>query len=384
MPNYNHMKNVALISILAIAMLAFLAQERMDLGKTGRISASGVYDIFLCGNDPKCMDGITESLLEKKSAIDLLAELDNLGKEKSEILIQCHPIAHSIGRMLYKKLSEDDKHLGDVFQECDHTCHSGCFHGSMERVFFSDEPVGTPHLTMKILKEKSPFICGVFEYSAKGNIKFQCLHGLGHALMFFTDYNLTESLKLCDLQPSGWDQSSCYGGVFMENVFAQNKSQRYLTSDPHFPCNAIEEKYRRDCYVMQTSRMYELGLSYEEIGKECENAGNYRRQCMQSLGRDVSSDARKDPTSATICTNLPTQKDIEFCVDGITYALADNSWDGRYAFPYCDTLSDEHKEYCYTTVIKYLKNSLYFPTAEIAESCEKYSSYDKCKLIVNS
>lgn len=375
---------IAAVAMAAIFIAVFanykISHVSMNTIKSG--SEIGVLGMFRCGNDGVCMDSAAESLLQTKSAKELLAELDELGKKNGEVLLQCHPITHSIGRMLYKKLSEEKKNIGDVFQQCGHTCHSGCFHGAMERVFFSDV-IGTPHVTPVALREKVPTVCENFDYGVHGNIRFQCLHGLGHAILFFTDYNLTESLKICDLLSSQWDQGSCYGGTFMENVHAMNKSKRYLTDSPHFPCNAVEEDYKDDCYIMQTTRMLELGLSYEGAAKECESAGDYRNACMQSLGRDASNDARTNKP-ASICTNLSTETDKQYCITGLVYALSDNSWDGRYAFPYCDSLPYSYIEFCYKTTISYLLSSLYISGTNIINSCKAHSSYADCIKLVNS
>ena len=361
-----------------------VAKEGITANSINESKVLTVRDIFKCGNNTTCMDSISQSMMKVRSAKELLAELDELGKGDSQILLQCHPIAHSIGRMLYKKLSDESKHVADVFQQCDHTCHSGCFHGAMERVFFAGESGGEDHVTPQILREKVPTVCKDFAPQSYGNLKFQCLHGLGHAVVFFNNYNLTDSLKICDLLASDWDSFSCYGGAFMENVAALDKSKRVLNDDPHFPCNAIEEKYRSSCYMMQTSRMLELGFSYEKIGNECENVGTYRNTCMQSLGRDASNDARKDPKSAPICVQLQTEMDKQFCMMGLVYALSDNSWDGRYAFPYCDNLPINYTSFCYRTTITYFVHSIFINKSAVMKSCETYSSYPNCGSIANS
>ena len=372
---------VAMVAIF-IAVFANYKSSHVSMNTIKSGSEIGVLGMFRCGSDGVCMDSAAESLLQAKSAKELLAQLDELGKKNGEVLLQCHPITHSIGRMLYKKLSGEKKNIGDAFQQCDHTCHSGCFHGAMERVFFSDDSIGAPHVTSDALREKVPTVCENFDYGVHGNIRFQCLHGLGHAVLFFADYNLTESLKICDLLSSQWDQTSCYGGTFMENVHAINKSKRYLTDSPHFPCNAVEENYKGACYIMQTTRMLELGLSYEGVAKECESAGDYRNMCMQSLGRDASNDARTNKSTA-VCTSLSTEADRQYCITGLVYALSDNSWDGRYAFPYCDSLLYSYIEFCYKTTVSYLLNSLYISKATIINSCKAHSSYADCTRLVN-
>jgi hypothetical protein len=376
-------KKLLFIFAMLIASVILVTPQKQNTVTEIEAKSYGMPDVYLCGANQTCMDNISEMMLKTRSAKELLAELDGLGRNDSSVLIQCHPITHSIGRTLYKKLLEENKHLADVFKECDHTCHSGCFHGAMERVFFAGGIDGEDHVIPQILREKVHIVYEKFASGLHGNLKFQCLHGLGHAIVFFNNYDLIDSLRICDLLSTDWDASSCYGGAFMENVIASNKSKRYISDDPHFPCNGLEEKYKDACYLMQTSRMLELGLSYRETGEECERT-SYRNTCMTSLGRDASNDARKDPKSATICMELGIETDKNSCINGMVYALSDNTLDGRYAFPYCDSLPDDFADYCYTATISYLAKSLYINKTIIMESCKTHSTYPDCIEMVNS
>ena len=40
--------------------------------------------------------------------------------------------------------------------------------------------------------------------------------------MISTGYDLPFALRVCDKLQTGWDQTSCTGGVYMENVNAAN------------------------------------------------------------------------------------------------------------------------------------------------------------------
>ena len=100
-------------------------------------------------------------------------------------------------------------------------------------------------------------------------------------------------MEICDSLAEEWSRNSCYGGVFMENVFNATPETRDLSpTDYHYPCDKLTTKYRGECYVMQTSRMTEMGLGTEAIFKECEKAGEFGEQCMLSIGRDLSNDVR--------------------------------------------------------------------------------------------
>ena len=109
----------------------------------------------------------------------------------------------------------------------------------------------------------------------------------------FAAYQLQSSLDICDALSDDWSRSSCYGEVFMENVSnSANEKKNFSPTDYHAPCNQLADQYRRECYIMQTSRMMEMGLSMERMLQECAKAGAYRVPCAQSIGRDLSNEAR--------------------------------------------------------------------------------------------
>ncbi|MSP38122.1 MAG: hypothetical protein EXR70_06495 [Deltaproteobacteria bacterium] len=158
----------------------------------------------------------------------------------------------------------------------------------------------------------------------------------------------------------------------MENVFNATPETRDLSpTDPHYPCNKLDKKYRADCYVMQTSRMTEMGLSTESLFQECAKAGEFQIRCATSIGRDLSNDVRlgnHQPT-AQKC-QLATGDARLACVRGVIYALIDNTWDGRYALPFCAALSqDSDQSACYRDSVSYLKETFEKSTADIAKEC---------------
>jgi predicted HicB family RNase H-like nuclease len=58
---------------------------------------------------------------------------------------------------------------------------------------------------------------------------------------------------------------------------------------------------------------------------------------------------------------------------GVIYALIDNTWDGRYALPFCDALGQQSDQTaCYRESISYLKETFEIATAEIAADCAKH------------
>ena len=318
----------------------------------------------------ECLDQLFGEALKQHSTLELMQLIQRLENEDPEIRRDCHPVVHAIGRETYRIKGN----IHDSFAACDQTCHSGCYHGSVERFLRGEKlyaEVGR-HPSTAELKQKAALAC---DPKLPVRLRFQCLHGLGHALMFFSRYQLLPSLQACDALPEDWSRSSCYGGVFMENVFNATPESRDLSPiDYHYPCNKLAHQYRSECYVMQTSRMTELGLATERIFEECDRAGEYRRQCMLSVGRDLSNDVRLGNSRETAqkCQRVSGDSRLA-CMQGVVYALIDNTWDGRYALPFCATFTQPNDQNsCVRLSVEYLTDTFEKSPAEIAGECAKH------------
>ena len=280
-------------------------------------------------------------------------------------------MVHAIGRETFRLKGT----IHDSFAACDETCHSGCYHGSVERFLLGDDVYAQPgrHPSQSGLKQKAASAC---DPKIPFRLRFQCLHGLGHAVMFFADYELSQALAVCDALPDDWSQTSCYGGVFMENVVnSTNEKKNFRATDYHYPCNQLANGYRGECYKMQTTRMKEMGLSTEGLIAECAKAGAFSIECTQSIGRDLSNTARLgEPRAAAAGCERAEAEPRLACIRGVVYALIDNTWDGRYAFPFCATFKSDHdRDVCLSEGIEYMKSLFEKSTADVLKDCKSYA-----------
>ncbi len=323
------------------------------------------------GASGTCLDGLFREFLKTHSTTEALAVIQRYEDADAGLRLSCHPVVHAIGRETFRLAGT----VQDSFAACDQTCHSGCYHGAMERFLrgnaAGDDAAG--HISIVELREKAKTACNLNQPT---RFRFQCLHGLGHALMFFSDYRLREALASCDVLIDNWSRSSCYGGLFMENVFSATPEKRDLSpTDYHYPCNSLDAKYRTDCYMMQTTRMSEMRLHTPQLFDECRKAEGYQYTCMQSIGRDLSNDARiGDPKLVAEKCELGASEERRACTRGVAYALLDNTWDGRYAFPFCASFkSGDDFNYCLGTSQAYLQSTYSKTKGEIADDCRKYA-----------
>ena len=305
----------------------------------------------------------------------LTLSLNRLGSETG---INCHNRAHELGRKAYELLG------GTAFKDCGIECHSGCRHGATE-AFFSDKGSANLVENMAVLCEGENTQFGMH----------QCVHGVGHGLMAWFDYDLPEVLKACDTIGEEYHRRSCYSGVFMENIvggIAISDSEEgtayhttdWLNDDLHYPCNAVDDAYKSECYFLQTDRMLRVLGSIELIGSACSDAPQqFQFYCFYSMGRTVSGFFTRDPAeSFRVCAAVEDDAGRETCLRG---ALSDHLWDETQtddALELCRLSQNASLgEKCYDQLI--VRGSEVIPEASRDGFCKKFPAgyYDGCMIM---
>lgn len=288
------------------------------------------------------------SYLKKIGVAKLMANLVEVSKGGSAF--DCHQEAHNVGRLGYSVEKEK------AFQSCDASCHSGCYHGAMES-FLNEQ--GTANLALNIDR-----ICETFETSFG---VFECLHGVGHGVLAYMDYDVPEALSQCGTLKDSFSQNSCYGGLFMENILTaqglgaseRNHGTDWANkTDPYFPCDAINQNYdiQYQCYQMQTSWMLSIyGYNFDIVAEKCLNAPETMRSvCFKSLGRDAAGHTLRNPVKIMeLCAKVPKQEDYyDQCITGAVNVIID-FWGPaleNQANELCYLISEPYKKTCYNVL----------------------------------
>lgn len=258
----------------------------------------------------------------------------------------CHQPAHKAGRFAYEIYGNE------AFRAWGIECHSGALHGTIE-AYFKDHGTAKISDDVKLIcrPELNPFF------------RHQCLHGIGHGLMAWSHYELFDALKGCD--PLGEGQHSCWTGVFMENNGGglaghgahgakEGRYTKYLNDDPQYPCTVVDDKYKSDCYFLQTDRMMQLfSGDFSKIASACSQAPTlYQPVCFQSMGRDVGGIHRGNAAGVIqACSFAAIGSSRTDCLSG---AVQDAFWDPNgqdNALNLCKLLKDKtEKDACYNTI----------------------------------
>lgn len=276
------------------------------------------------------------------------ADLKELYAHNAYIVSQCHQFTHVIGNTAGELYPD----IGTAFRYGDSICWSGYYHGVVERAAKRFTP-DTIKASMNNLCAQIP---GKDRYSFD---YYNCVHGTGHGLMALTKNELFDSLHICDSLTGKWEQESCYGGVFMENVMAdtRNHQTKYLKpEDLLYPCNAVEETYKGQCYLMQTSyALTKNGHDFANLFALCARAEtNYQDICVQSIGRDASgqSVSKVEQTHAW-CALAPNDRDERNCIIGAVKDFISFYHGNTEVKKLCDMYPEDLAVTCRQTIVSY-------------------------------
>jgi len=254
----------------------------------------------------------------------------------SYVKSNCHQIGHVIGRAAAQRY----KTLSETYKQGDQFCWSGYYHGSIETIA---QDIGPDKIMSQLTSVCAEFI-KTSQYSFD---HYNCVHGMGHGLMALKEDNLFTALKGCDLYDDSWQRESCYGGVFMENVMNEinpgEQSDYLKKDDPLYPCTVVQDKYKQQCYLMQTSHaLTVVNNDYSRVFELCGGlAAPFDTTCYQSLGRDVSGQSSSNQAKTVeLCMLGQTAVARQHCFTGAVKDYISYFHSDKEGLAMCNTIPD--------------------------------------------
>ncbi len=301
--------------------------------------------------DSNCFEKYYKDIVQNQTIAAAFVDLKVRYDENVLVRSLCHPLVHVIGRAAAQKYPN----VADAYTKGDHFCWSGYYHGVMEGILHETTPEQLPVKINSICESIPGKESYSFDY-------YNCVHGMGHGVMYITQNELFEALELCDYIDGQWEKESCYGGVFMENVITdfENHFTKYLKpEEPLYPCTAVPEKNKHACYLMQTSYVLKQnGYNFADAFEKCSTVEEQHKDtCYQSIGRDASGSTVSDVSRTHAYCILGKDLRQQFnCVNGAVKDFISYFHSDVQAKQLCASFSVELQTVCLNTAASYYRS----------------------------
>ena len=264
-----------------------------------------------------CYRAMAENMLGQYTLPEIFAAVER-GERSPDILAGCHSLMHFTGQVAFLR----SRNVSRSLSEGNPVCFAGYYHGVLEE-YLTEKSADAedPEVRAEV-----PNLCEPVKTQARKKYN-ECLHGLGHALMFLTEDGLPDSLALCDLLPTADEQGWCYSGVFMENsTSATNRDHPspYLRPDePLYPCTILNERYLPMCYTLQSFYFAEIEkYDWGKTAAWCMKVPErHRWGCFHAIGQTQVGFTQDETVMAENCALMPTDDGRTMCVRGAAGAL---------------------------------------------------------------
>jgi hypothetical protein len=287
-----------------------------------------------------CYEKYFDTVVKQDGSGSALAQLEKLNKQDGSVEAICHTVIHRIGHSALKFYGTVDKAI--AAGNGSEICWSGYYHGVMEQYMakFSDSEL-LRLMTSICEPSDRPYS---FDH-------YNCLHGLGHGLTIRFEQDIFKALPYCEAVTGGWEQQSCFGGVFMQNIATDGVNHKSVALDPAnpiYPCNVVKVAQKESCYLIQTSQVLRInGLNYAKGFEVCDGVEkDFVSTCYMSMGRDISGNSVLDHTKIVPLCSLGKESYQRHCYIGASKNAVFNDRGTARADALCKVVPRSFKKDC--------------------------------------
>lgn len=215
-----------------------------------------------------------------------------------------HDLAHLVGILAYQEQQEKGLLV------CDESFSYGCYHGFFIEFFKTEASQG-----IKVADAACQTL-------GKPGAIASCVHGIGHGIHIWKDYELSAALQTCDSEISAPSHDHCYDGVFMENISPNTDAglvhRREFAADPWSVCRGLTEKYQFACSREQPFFLNSVSAGdLRETTRACLAAPSLlmRAGCSEGTGLLIAQSTRgRVRETAALCRLFPEEDDFTRCL----------------------------------------------------------------------
>lgn len=244
------------------------------------------------------------SHIAKKDPRDAWDLLKAFATENGTVVFNVHDLAHIAGNELYRVYGMEGMRI------CDDSFAYGCRHGVSEAFLTSEGPERVVEVATQCTNK--------YEEAGSGDIDTGCIHGIGHGLATWENYNLKAALSWCD----GLEERMrvyCYDGVFME-TFEDRETGAIDATTPWDECADVPEAAWQQCARYTSllfARIYPDDIA--TVAELCDRAPlqSMRETCALSIGFRESQTAHGAFDAIQVsCDRIDILYAREWCIMG--------------------------------------------------------------------
>ena len=302
---------------------------------------------------PDCYSRYYTDYAETAGVQVAIDTLRTRSKTDPVLYASCHNTMHTLGRVAYRAYGS----LPVSFQYADYFCWSGYYHGVVEGALRGVREESVSRETLRDLCSPTTAM------EPRSSDQFNCIHGIGHALMYMTGNNLPQSLKRCEDLGDDWSVQHCATGVFMENTLADgadHKSAYLPTEDMHYPCTIVDVRFKEACYLVQSGLIIKkFAGDFAQSFAFCDAIPEpgLRTQCARGLGKEAAQRGFYDKvTAARTCERAPSEL-IADCFFGVISDLEGQYHDDDISKTFCEAVSAPLRTQCLSVTLGAVKES---------------------------
>ena len=294
-------------------------------------------DIHCVVNELNILD---EKITQRETTLNLFLDVVRLYDKGN---YRCHQTSHHLGMWLYGHTTN----LDESIQYVEMLCGGGLFHGVFQNYFMTQKFENIPPDEIDVVG-----LCSMYKDNPYSMNRWQCVHGIGHGLIDFYDYDVFAATSRCEEFKQGLDQISCSKGTFMQNVVYYYETRKGdFDEDIFYPCDKVKQKLAYACYHYQSSYIQQQKQGdLREIFEVCDSIPRQEmvRYCYYGLGRLLTAETVNDVERAvTLCQfGLRVEYQTD-CLRGMLMTIVNSGTDPVVGFFFCKNLPEQYKEDCY-------------------------------------
>jgi len=242
---------------------------------------------------------------EIDNVIYYMEKLENRGNNKDSYPVDCHVLAHTIGKILFYHLGLKNSVLTK------NICTAGIYHGAFEEWG-----------TISNLNEVKKVIINICDNKDKQSISYKlCIHGTGRALYRSINDVIVGSDGCSEAFKNREDELSCFEGVLSSHILIEFGKKNYLSFKVENDylnklikdCELIDSKYTRGC----------IGITLIEYSKQKLFSKNSDLLTMteKEIFEEKEKFLLKLSDYAILCQDLDNFSSQHACAQSVGFAL---------------------------------------------------------------